>query len=291
MKTVLEVLKGTAEYFSKHGVESARLNAELLLAQVLGKKRLDLYMEFDRPLGETELAPMREKIRKRAQGYPLQYLLGSTEFFGREFKVDERALIPRPETERFLELLFKDKPALEKERLLDVGTGTGIIALTLAAELPEAEVHALDLSVDALALAAENATSLGLGERVAFFQSDLLENARGLYGAIIANLPYVPLDDEPTLQRELQHEPRAALFSGPDGTDAILRLITQAKAHLKPGGLLALEIGLGQTEKLVAHFHQAGYHPVRIETDYNGLNRFLFSTWGTDIGTRSALPN
>jgi len=280
MKTVLEVLKGTAEYFTKHGVESARLNAELLLAHVLGKKRIDLYMEFDRPLGEAELVPMRERIRKRAGGYPLQYLLGTTEFFGREFKVDERALIPRPETERLLELLLADKAVFEKERLLDVGTGTGIIALTLAAELPEAEVHALDLSLDALSLAAENAALLGLSQRVEFFQSDLLEKAKGPYGVIVANLPYVPLDDEPTLQRELKHEPRTALFSGPDGTDAILRLIAQAKTHLKPGGLLVLEIGLGQAEKLVAHFQQAAYHPVRVEPDYNGVSRFLFATYG-----------
>jgi len=280
MKTVLEVLKGTAEYFTKHGVESARLNAELLLAHVLGKKRIDLYMEFDRPLGEIELAPMRERIRKRAAGYPLQYLIGTTEFFGREFKVDERALIPRPETERLLELLLADKSALEKERILDVGTGTGIIALTLAAELPEAEIHAVDLSPDALALATENAASLGLTERVTFFQSDLLESAKGPYGAIIANLPYVPLDDEPTLQRELRHEPRAALFSGPDGTDAIIRLIDQSRAQLKPGGLLVLEIGLGQAEKLVAHFQQAAYNPVRVEPDYNGVPRFLFATYG-----------
>ncbi len=280
MKTVLEVLKGTAEYFSKHGIESARLNAELLLAQVLGKRRLDLYMEFDRPLGESELAPMREKMRKRAQGYPLQYILGSVECFGREFKVDERALIPRPETERLLELVLKEKAAFEGAKLLDVGTGSGVIALTLAAELPNAEVHAFDLSPDALALAAENATKLGLSDRVSFLQSDLLEKAQGPYGAIIANLPYVGLEDEATLQRELRHEPRAALFSGPDGTEAILRLISQARDHLQPGGLLALEIGLGQEEKLVAHFQQAAYNPVRIEPDYNGLNRFLFSTWG-----------
>ena len=272
MKTVLEVLKVTAEYFTKHGVENARLNTELLLAHVLGKRRIDLYMEFDRPLGEAELAPMRELIRKRAQGYPLQYLLGTVEFYGREFKSDPRALIPRPETERLIELLLMEKPALENERLLDVGTGSGVIALTLAAELPNAEIHALDLSLDALALAGENASRLGLAERVSFFQSDLLEKARGPYGAILANLPYVSLDEEPTLQRELQHEPRLALFSGPDGTDAILRLLAQAGAHLKPGGLLALEIGMGQSEKLMAHIQ----HPVRIESDYNGHHRFLF---------------
>lgn len=280
MKTVLEVLKGTADYFSKHGVDSPRLSAELLLAQILGKKRIELYLEFDRPLGEAELAPMRDRIRKRASGYPLQYILGSSEFFGREFKVDERALIPRPETEHFLELLLKEKPALEKERILDVGTGTGIIALTFAAELPEAEIHGLDISPDALTLAGENAGRLGLAERVTFFQSDLLEKADGPYGAIIANLPYVPLQDEPTLQRELKHEPRTALFSGPDGTDAIRRLIEQARNYLKPGGLLALEIGLGQAEKLVAHFAQCAYNPVRVEPDYNGIDRFLFATYG-----------
>lgn len=281
MKTVLEVLKGTADYFTKHGIESPRLNAELLLAHVLGKRRIDLYLEFDRPLGETELGPMRDLLRKRAQGYPLQYLVGTVEFHGREFKTDPRALIPRPETERLVELLLENKASLETERILDVGTGSGIIALTIAAELPQAEVHALDLSSDALALAAENAGRLGLTDRVTFIQSDLLANAQGPYGLIVANLPYVPLADEPTLQRELSHEPRAALFSGPEGTDAILRLISQLGQsgqqgpHLKPGGLLALEIGIGQSDRLAAQIEQSGMR-VRVETDYNGLNRFLF---------------
>src|SRR3954464_1315388 len=167
--TVLQVLQSTTEYFKKRAIESPRLNAELLLAQVLGRKRIELYLEFERVLAEPELAPLREMVKRRGQGEPVQHLLGTVEFCGRTFRCDKRALVPRPETEELVELLISHfKSEIAYSRMIDVGTGSGVIALTLAAEFPKAEIVGVDISEDALMLARENAERLGLVERVRF---------------------------------------------------------------------------------------------------------------------------
>ena len=278
MKTVQEIITATAGYFTKHEVESPRLNAELLLAHVLGKKRIDLYLEFDRPLGDRELDPLRTLMKRRASGEPLQHLIGTVEFHGRSFLCDPRALIPRPETEELVEhiLALRDKPA----RVLDVGVGSGVIALTLAAEWPEAAIDAVDISPSALALAAENAVRLALMGRVNFLQSDLLSGVSGPYNLIVANLPYIPAAEIPTLSREVRRDPRSALDGGPDGADIIRTLLDQARNHLVPGGGVALEIGAGQAEMLVEHLRRLGYQNVRATADYAGINRFLFANHG-----------
>jgi release factor glutamine methyltransferase len=275
MKSVLEVINATTAYFQKSGVESARLNIEHLLAHVLGKKRMDLYMEFDRPLSEKELEPLRALVKRRAAGEPLQHLLGTTEFYGRSFLCDKRALVPRPETEQLCELILAGGPA---KRVLDVGTGSGVIPLTLAAAWPEAEVQAVDISPDALALARENATRLGLEGRVNFIESDLLANVAGTFDLIAANLPYIARDEITTLTREVQHDPLSALDGGPDGLDVFRRFLPQAAQHLH--GRLALEIGHDQggalQELLTAH----NFQDIRLQTDYQGRNRFVFATYG-----------
>ena len=278
LKTVQEILTATTAYLQKHGVESPRLNAELLLAHVLAKKRIDLYLEFDRPLGDRELDPMRLLMKRRATGEPLQHLLGTVEFHGRSFLCDRRALIPRPETEHLVELLLAlpEKPA----RILDAGTGSGVIALTLAAEWPEAEVDAVDLSPEALALATENADRLGLTGRVRLILSDLLAAVSGPYALIVANLPYIPAGEIAGLSREVRADPVSALDGGPDGADVIRALLDQARAHLSPGGMVALEIGAGQSEMLMEHLRLLGYNHVRPAADYAGINRFLFATHG-----------
>jgi release factor glutamine methyltransferase len=277
MKSVLEVLTATTQYFARHGVESPRLNAEHLIAHVLGKKRIELYMEFDRPLGELELAPLRELMRRRATGEPLQHLLGTVEFHGHIFATDARALIPRPETELLMELILKEQLP-EAPQILDVGTGSGVIALTLAAALPSAKITAVDISPEALTLARENAARLDLSGRVEFLQSDLFGALAGPFDLIVANLPYIPADEIATLSREVQRDPRLALDGGPKGTEMIERLIDEARPRLAPGGRLALEIGAGQAEALQNELTRQNYSDVRAIADYQGILRFLFAS-------------
>ncbi len=277
--TVLEVLKATTAYFQKRELESPRLNAEHLLAHSLGLKRIDLYMEFERALAEAELAPLRELVRRRGQHEPLQHLLGTAEFCGRTFVCDKRALIPRPETEELVEQL-KASIANPSAKILDVGTGSGVIALSLAAAFADATVHACDISPDALTLARENAARLDLAERVQFIESDLLQSASHGYDVIVANLPYVPEKERATLSPEVLHDPALALFGGADGGEIIRRLITDAPAHLSPGGMLALEIGIGQAEALSQFLAERKYHEINSRQDFAGVTRFLFSRYG-----------
>jgi release factor glutamine methyltransferase len=276
---LLEVLQSTTGYFKKHGVESPRLNAEHLLAHVLGRKRLELYLEFERPLAEAELAPLRELVRRRGQGEPLQHLLGTVEFAGQVFLCDKRALVPRPETEQLVELLKSQIPS-SKSQILDVGTGSGVIALSLAAKFPNAKITATDVSNEALALARENAERLGLAGRVEFIGSDLLLSVNHGYDLIVANLPYVSERDRGSLSREVQHDPKIALFGGEAGDELVRRLIEAAPGHLTPGGLLALEIGLGQGESLAALMAEKNYHDIEQMRDYCGVTRFLFGRHG-----------
>ncbi|MDQ3313043.1 MAG: peptide chain release factor N(5)-glutamine methyltransferase [Verrucomicrobiota bacterium] len=277
--TVLEVLQSTTAYFTKRGLESPRLNAEHLLAHSLGKKRIELYLEFERALLETELAPLRELVRRRGRGEPLQHLLGTVEFCTHTFLCDKRALIPRPETEELVELL-QSKIANPKSKILDVGTGSGVIALSLAAKFPEAEVHALDISDDALALARENAERLGLSARVQFLRGDLLTTVTHVYDIIVANLPYVATAERGQVSREVLCDPEEAVFAGPTGEELTRELIQTAPARLTAGGLLALEIGLGQAEALLRFFSEKGYHDISARQDHAGVTRFLFARHG-----------
>ncbi|MFZ1220822.1 MAG: peptide chain release factor N(5)-glutamine methyltransferase [Chthoniobacterales bacterium] len=277
--TVLEIVQSTTAYFSKRGIESPRLNAEHLLAHVLGRKRLELYLEFERPLAEAELAPLRELVRRRGQGEPLQHLLGTVEFAGQVFLCDKRALVPRPETEQLVELLHS-RIENRESKILDVGTGSGVIGLSLAAKFPEAKVTVTDISADALALARENADRLGLTNRVEFLGGDLLLYVTHVYDLIVANLPYVASTDRSTLSREVLHDPEVALFGGDGGTEVICKLIDGARAHLNKGGLLALEMGLGQAEGLARVMAEKNYHDIEQMRDYGGVTRFLFGRYG-----------
>lgn len=277
---LLEVLRGAETYLAARGVDSPRLNAEHLLARALGLKRMELYLQFDRPLGEQDRAPLRDMVKRRGAREPLQHILGTAEFHGRTFTCDRRALIPRPETEQLVEIALDMMRALPAPAILDAGTGSGIIALTLAIELPSAEVHATDTSTDALALATENAARHALAERIAFSQADLLPEKAGPFGLIVANLPYIPSPEIPGLQPEVAHDPASALDGGPDGLDIIRRLIEQAPAHMTPGGALLLEIGLGQADTVAALLEASKFRDISIRADYQGIPRFAVGIHG-----------
>jgi release factor glutamine methyltransferase len=277
--TVLEVLQATTAYLKKRNVENPRLNAEHLMAHALRRKRIELYLDFERALTETELAPLRGLVKRRSEGEPLQHLLGTVEFCGLTFLCDKRALVPRPETEQLVELV-ESRIENRELRIADVGTGSGVIALSLAAKIPEATVLGVDVSENALALAQENAARLNMSERVQFLKSRLLENVEDAFDLIVANLPYVSIQDRHTLSLEVLHDPEVALFAGAQGDELVRELIDQARVRLRPGGLLALEIGLGQSEALLSALAEKNYRDISSKNDYNGVTRFLFARYG-----------
>jgi release factor glutamine methyltransferase len=277
---LLEVLRGTERYLADRGVENPRLNAEHLLAHALGLKRMELYLQFDRPLTEAERAPLRDLVKRRGAREPLQHVLGTAEFHGRTFTCDKRGLVPRPETEQLVELalgIAKDKPAAT---ILDIGTGSGVIAITLAIELPSATLHATDLAADALALAAENAARHALTERITFHQADLWPPGDTRFDLIIANLPYIPADEIASLSPEVRHDPASALDGGTDGLDLIRRLIDTAPDCLAPGGVLLLEIGVGQTDAVNTHLAARKFRDISVRPDYQNIPRFAVGFHG-----------
>jgi release factor glutamine methyltransferase len=277
--TVLEVLQSSTGYLQKRAIEHSRLNAEHLLAHVLRRKRLDLYLEFERQLSEEELIPLRDFVRRRGLGEPLQHLLGTVEFCGHTFLCDRRALVPRPETEELVELV-QAKIQNPQSEIVDVGTGSGVIAISLAGRFPEASVHAVDISDDALALARENAQRVAVSDRINFVKGSLLQALDGSFDVIVANLPYVARSERDSLAREVLHDPEIALFAGERGDEVIRELIEQASARLRPAGLLALEIGAGQEEGLCDFLRQKNYHDIESKSDYAGTPRFVFSRYG-----------
>ena len=277
--TVLGVLQSTTAYFKKRGIENPRLNAEHLLAHTLDRTRMELYLEFERILGEAELVPLRDLVRRRGEGEPLQHLLGTVEFCGQTFLCDRRAMVPRPETEELVEFL-KSEIRNPKSEIVDAGTGSGVIALSLAAEFPEAKILAVDVSEEALALAEENAARLNLSDKVRFLKSHLLEKVDGAFDLIVANLPYISTQDRHTLSREVLRDPEVALFAGAQGDELVRELIAQAPARLRPGGLLALEIGLDQSQGLLSSLAEKKYRDIYSKNDYSGVIRFLFARYG-----------
>jgi release factor glutamine methyltransferase len=282
MKTVLETIQCGTPYLERAGVESARLNMEHLLAHVMGCKRMDLYLRFNEPLEEKTLEPLRDLTRRRAKREPLQHLLGSVEVLGREFKSDARALIPRPETEELVEKIlahYKKNSLPPPARILDMGTGSGVIGLSLAHAFPATHATLADISPDALALAQENAAKTALPDgRARFILSDLFQNLTGgPFNLIVANLPYIAAAEVPTLAAEVQKDPVLALDGGPLGTEIIADFLSQLRPHAAPGAFVALEIGAGQSVDLLPLMANSGLQEGRSISDYSGRDRFLFS--------------
>jgi release factor glutamine methyltransferase len=236
---------------------------------------MDLYLQFDRVIDEADLAPLREALKQRGEGIPLQHLLGSVWFHHREFKTDRRALIPRPETEELAEwILTWDLPPTQQ--VLDMGCGSGVLGLTLAAERPSWDVTLADVSPEALALARENAGLLDTAN-VRFILSDVFAAVDGVFDGIVANLPYVPETERATLAREVTHDPALALFGGPDGLGLIRRFIPEAFGHLNPGGWLVLEIGHGQADQVAGLLQAASFTAIHVQSDLSGVARFPFA--------------
>jgi len=275
-RTVVDYLGLAAAFLAARGLPSSRLEAELLLGHALSMRRLDLYLHHDRPLDAAEVDAFRDLLRRRGRGEPVAYLTGTWGFRKLTLATDARALVPRPETEVLVELALGRLPS--GGSLLDVGTGTGAIALAVATERPDARVVAIDVEVDALALAAENAALHAVS--LVLLRSDLYEGlADGdRFDVIVANLPYIAVDDPRVEPGVRDFEPHVALFAGSDGLDLVRRAVMDAPRRLAPGGVIALELGEGQAETVVALACAAGLVDVRVERDLAGIARFVLAT-------------
>ena len=309
MKTILEILDGGIQWLEKKGVEDARRNMQLLICHQLDISKIQLYTRFDQVISESDLLPLREKLKLRGEGTPLQHLLGTVEFFRREFKTDARALIPRPETEELVEIAIElankkltpntltdedltepsnnDAEAPEelaeieqpKFKILDMGCGSGIIGITLAAELGmRVEVTCADISEDALSLAKENSELLGI-VNVTFLPTNLFSKVVGCYDLVIANLPYVPETDRSSLAPELKHDPDLALYGGEDGLDLIKIFIQQVPMHLNDQAEIALEIGIHQAAEVEQLLEAARFSDITTKQDISGISRFPIATF------------
>ena len=280
--TIREIKERTEAFLESKGVPNARLDTDTLIAHSLGIKRLELYLDLDRPLTESQLAELRPLVKRRADREPVQYIIGSVDFCDMELKVDTRALIPRYETEELVERVSEALSVAPKQ-ILDLGTGSGALALAFAKRYPEASVDAVDFSAQALSLAKENAITQELAERVTFYEGSWL-CPLGLgeqrYDLIVSNPPYLTEEEMTTAEPEVvNHEPQCALVSGADGLDDLRLIFKDAAAFLKPGGLLALETGIAQAEALNTLAETAGLQGECIE-DLSGRPRFYFARKG-----------
>jgi release factor glutamine methyltransferase len=272
--TVLKLLQWTEGYLKERGIEEARLDAQLLLSDVLKLDRVGLYLNYDRPLDGPELGVFREMVKRRARREPVQYILGKTEFWSLFFKVTPAVLIPRGDTEVLVEESLQR--ASGAKTVLDVGTGSGAIAVALAKELPVARVEAIDISPEALEIAMQNARENGVGERIAFERRDLADLPEGAWDLIVSNPPYIPHGDLATLMPEVRDfEPQGALDGGPDGLAPYRHLARQSREKLSPGGWLLVEVGIGQAEAVQKLFSEHGLTGVFSRPDYAGIPRVV----------------
>jgi len=278
--TILKIIQWTTEYFHSHEVDSPRAAAEILLAHVLGLRRLDLYLRYDQPLQGEELSRFKETIRRRVHREPVAYIIGSAEFWSLEIAVGPPVLIPRPETECLVEAALALVPDDTPQSVFEPGTGSGVIALALATEKPRVNILASDASMEALEFAKRNIQRHALGVRIRLLNGHWFEPLlpeHSFFDLVVSNPPYIPRGDIPGLQPEVaQFEPRGALDGGPDGLSAIRHLIETAPQYVKPGGHLLLEIGFDQAaaiEALVASGEH--YEDFTVHQDFSGLDRVV----------------
>ncbi|MDE0505761.1 MAG: peptide chain release factor N(5)-glutamine methyltransferase [Candidatus Poribacteria bacterium] len=286
MKTwrVLDLIQWTTDYFKRHGIPSPRLDAELLLSHVLGTSRLQLYLRFEMPVFPEHLSTFRELIKKRTANVPVSYLTSRKEFFSLEFYVDSRVLIPRPETEVLVEnvLQVQEAPC----QLIDIGTGSGAIAISLAANRPEWEILATDISAEALEVAQKNAVVHQCADRLTFQQGNLFEPLETLpesrFDWIVSNPPYVSTKEYPFLPHDVRdHEPETALLAGTDGLDVIVDILEGAPRFLKSGGRVGLEIGHNHCQDVLEIVQSnSAYSGCQVITDYSGIERVVIAAVG-----------
>jgi len=273
--TIREVLNWTRGYFKSAGITQPRLEAEILLAHALDVDRLHLYLTPDKPLTSDERDRYRTVVKARQGGKPLQHITGEVSFYGLRFRASEDALIPRPETEELLDHALRLAPRERDIRCLDLGTGSGVIAICLARYLPRSKVTAIDISSAALDLARANVALNGVCERVEFVESDWFASASGRYDLIVSNPPYVAREELDSLPAEVRdHEPQAALDGGPGGLGAIERILSAAPEYIAPSGRLLLEIGASQGADVLRRVSEVGLIEGAILADLSGKDRF-----------------
>lgn len=280
MLTVLESIKLSTEYLQNKGIESPRINAELLLANILNCKRLDLYLKFDQPLRKDEIRIYREFIKRRGKFEPLQYIIGSVEFYGLEFKVNKSVLIPRPETEILVETIINSFNSEENIDILDIGTGSGNIAVALAKNLLNSKVDAIDNSLEALEIAKENARLNSVEDRIDFINNNIM-NGNNLsakkYDVVVSNPPYVSVVEFPELQPELKvYEPRIALTDEGDGFSFFRIIASIAKNILKDKAKLFFEVGKDQYKQVEQILQDNNFKNITIKKDYLDIERVIY---------------
>ena len=275
--TIGSILKWTEQYFREKGVESPRLDAEVLLSHVLDKERIYLYVHFDEPLMAGELAEYKAMIKRRIAREPVAYIIGKKEFMGLSFKVTPKVLVPRPDTEILVGAVLDYLPDTAG-RIADIGTGSGAVALSILMNNDKLNAEAVDISAEALAIAEENAEALGIAGRVIFREGDLLSPLSGEYDAIVSNPPYIPKADMQMLAPEVkEYEPGNALYGGEDGLDFYRRLAAGAGEFLRGEGFLAVEVGIGEAAAVTSLFTTAGLIRPKIIKDYAGIDRVVIA--------------
>lgn len=274
--TIREVLNWTRGYFEDAGIVQPRLEAEILLAHALDVDRLHLYLAPDKPLSSGERSRYRDVVKERQSGTPLQHVIGEVSFYGLRFRVDREALIPRAETEELLDQVIKRAPRDQAIRCLDLGTGTGVIAVCMARYLPLAQVTAVDISSAALQMARENATLNEVEDRIEFIESDWFSHVEGTFDFIASNPPYVRSDELAGLPKEVrEHEPPIALDGGADGLEKIRSIVAQLRIYLKPNGIVLMEIGHDQGPRAMNILENIELVDVSVESDMAGKDRFV----------------
>jgi len=285
--TIGRLLEWTTKYLGEKGSESPRLDSEVLLAHALGCKRIDLYARHTEPSPEQGRQKFRELVRQRVEGCPVAYLVGRKEFFSLEFQVNRAVLIPRPDTECVVDECLRLAKSMAEPRVLDMGTGSGCLAVAIARHHRTARVTAVDISADALAVAQANASKHGVAERIRFLQGDLFApvGTDERFDFILSNPPYIPHEDIPKLAAGVRdYEPHTALDGGNDGFAVFDRLVAETPAHLQPGGWLLIEIGSPQEEPARDRIgRQAGYELAKTVHDGSGHPRVLMARWRNDV--------